>query len=146
MRVQERKYYAVECKCGHTGSRRTYISIRFAVSAFSGKEAAAIGRSIPRCKHHHKDCVLNVSEISYQKFVELRKENSQDPFLRCHSIQEQEMYDLADRFVLDPHYQEINKEKRVREEQIHQTFHGKEKIRNPKRFIRFNELKEAYCY
>lgn len=146
MIVQERRYYAVECKCGHTGSRRTYIPIRFAVVARSKKEAAAIGREIPRCKHHHKDCILNVTELSYEEFIELRKENDNDPFLRCHSIQEQCLYDLSDRFVADPHYSEINKEKRVREEQIHQTFQGKKKIRNPKRFIRFNQLQEAYCY
>ncbi len=145
MIVQENKYYAVECKCGHTGSRKTYIPIKFAIKASSKKEAAKIGRGIARCKHDHKDCILGVEELSYQEYLIVRHKNLNDPFLRCHSIQEQNLYDLSDRVVPDPHYYIMNKEKRTREKQIHQTFQGKEKIRNPKKFIRFNELQEV-CY
>lgn len=142
---EETKYYAVECKCGHTGSRMYYIPITFAVAASDAKEAAKKARSIPRCKHHHKDCILDVEEIGFDKYVELRMKNDDDPYLKCHSIQEQNKYDLKDRFVIDPHYFEsivVQEE----DEQIHQNYFGKTKIRNPKRFIRNYCLEEAYSY
>lgn len=37
-----KKYYKVTCKCGHTGSKKTYIPITFPVVAINGKEAASI--------------------------------------------------------------------------------------------------------
>ena len=104
--VETKKYYAVECKCGHTGSKKTYIPIKFAVVASSGKEAAEKGRWIPRCKHHHKDCILGVEEISKEEYLLLLNQNSKDSYLHCTSIQEQSHYDLEDRFVKESRYQD----------------------------------------
>ena len=137
-----KKYYEVECKCGHTGSRKYYIPIKFAVIASDGREAAQKGRMIPRCKHNHKDCVLNVREISFNEYQELINTNKDDPFLNCHSIQEQNRFDLSDRYVLDPHYDGCTIEEKEKEIQIHQLFIGKNKIRNPKKYFRFNK---DYC-
>ena len=145
MRANEKKYYEVECKCGHVG-RDYYIPIRFAVTASSKKEAAAIGRHIPRCKHHHKDCVLNVRELSFQEFVKLKEENANDPYLRCTNKQEQSLYDLSNRLVKDLHFFEHHDQKTEKENQKHQIFQGKDKIRNPKKYIKLYELKEACCY
>lgn len=131
--MDEKRYFSVECKCGHTGSRAYYIPIKFAVIAENAKEAAKIGRWMPRSKHHHKDCVLSVLELSYEEYIELCDSNDNDPYLKCHSIQEQRMFDLSDRFVLDECY--LNDETE-REPQLHQTFFGKQKIKNPKRFIK----------
>lgn len=144
MKGNERKYYAVKCKCGHVG-RDCYIPIEFAVIASSKKEAAEIGRNIPRCKHHHKDCILNVRELSYQEYIKLNKDNANDPYLHCKSIQEQSLFDLSDRLVADPHYRDENSRKE-KEVQKHTIFQGKERIRNPKKFVKLYELKEAYCY
>ena len=90
----EKKYYSVTCKCGHVGAGRFYIPIEFGVVASSKKEAAEKGRWIPRCKHHHKDCILGVKEITRIEFLELNERNREDPYLKSHSIQEQRKYDL----------------------------------------------------
>ena len=140
----EKKYYGVKCKCGHVG-RSHYIPIEFAVIACSKKEAAEIGRLLPRCKHHHKDCVLDVRELSLEEYEELSEANHNDPYLRCQSIQEQSDYDLSDRLMMDPCF-EGWRGKREKEEQRHQVFKGKTRIRNPKKFARLNEEMEAYCY
>ncbi len=132
---REKNYYAVTCKCGHTGSRKTYIPIEFGVVAANGKEAALIGRGIPRCKHNHKDCVLSVRKISYEEYILIRKRNIRDPYLRCSSIQEQSQYDLSDRFVKEDRYKDDDYEEEERKSMV---FSGKHKIKNPKKFIRFN--------
>ena len=98
---------------------------------------------MPRCKHHHKDCVLSVEEISYDQYEILKSINQNDPYLRCTSIQEQQLYDLSDRLIVDTHYMDEDEE---RETQVHQRFFGKMKIKNPKRFIRNYYLEEAYSY
>lgn len=98
----EKKYYAVETKCGHVG-RGKYTIITFAISAENGKEAAKIGRWMPRVKHHHKFCILSVKEITYDEYLVLFEENKNNPYLQCESIQDQnamcpniyfEIYDL----------------------------------------------------
>lgn len=144
---ENKKYYEVECKCGHTGSKRFYIPVKFAVAALNGKDAAEKGRMIPRCKHNHKDCVLSVREISYEQFINLNKINKEDPFLNCHSIQEQSKYDLSDRLVIDPHYSELHPTKKERENQIHPVCKGKTQIRNPKRYFKlYSDYEMEACY
>lgn len=142
----EKRYYEVECKCGHTGSRMYYIPIKFPVIAYNAKEAAAKARQFPRCKHHHKDCILNLKEIAYEEYIDLVKSNRNDPYLKCGSIQEQRQFDIFDRFVEDPHYY-LYEDESESEEQRHQLFIGKNKIRNPKKFIRNNYIyEEAFSY
>lgn len=142
--ISNKKYYSVVCKCGHTGSRMNYIPINFPICANNGKEAAAIGRNMPRCKHHHKDCILSVTEISYDEYKKLMVKNNEDPYLQCHSIQEQKQFDLFDRFVFDPHYD--SDDEFELEEQKQKTFYGKILIKKPKRFIKNYYLKEAFGY
>lgn len=130
-----KKCYKVKCKCGHVG-KGYYIPIDFPVRAFNGREAAEIARHIPRCKHHHKDCVLGVEEISEEEYLGLQKENDKDPFLHCQSIQQQRLIDLEDRKE-----SETNKQTRfVKEETRHKVFDGKNKIRKPKTYVRFSCL------
>ena len=115
MTSNEKKYYAVTCKCGHTGSRKTYIPITFPIRAYSGMQAAAIGRTKPRCKHDHKDCVISVKEVTRDEYKEICIRNANDPYLHCHSIQEQRLIDISDRLVADNHYyenQRVRKERR----------------------------------
>lgn len=140
---QIKKYYSVKCKCGHADSKNYYIPVEFGVVATSKKEAAEKGRWIPRCKHHHKDCILEVKELSRSEFVELNKKNNQDPYLKCHSIQEQRTIDLTDRLVLETNYSVVykrNKEKST-------YMYGKKNIRHPKQYMK-NVLRtqEAICY
>ena len=82
------KYFEVEAKCGHVGINRC-ILITFACIARDGKDAAAKVRQYARVKHHHKDAIRDVREISFEEFVKLRCENDADPFLHCKNPQEQ---------------------------------------------------------
>lgn len=83
-----KNYYAVTVKCGHVGQGK-FIIKTFAVIAESGKDAARLGREIPRVKRHNKHCILDVKKISYEAFVSLNKENHKDPYLHCKNKQEQ---------------------------------------------------------
>lgn len=137
------KYYSVKCKCGHVGAHRFYIPIEFGVIAASKKEAAEKGRWIPRCKHHQKDCVLAVRELTRTEFIELNERNKHDPYLNCHSIQEQRKIDLSNRIVPEP----ICEESYKRNKEKSTYMHGKINIRHPRRFMKnIFKMQEAYDY
>ena len=112
----ELKFFKVDTKCGHVG-RRNYILITFPVMAKSGKEAARIARGIPRVKHHHKDAILNVNEISYKEYCVISERNNKDPYLFCHSKKEQrELADLKDRLIKETNYINNNYNKKDRKD------------------------------
>ena len=109
-----KNYYKVICKCGHVG-RKHYVPIQFAIIAENGKEAAKIGRNLPRVKHQHKDAVLNVIKINYEDYLELKEINNNDPYLKCKNKQQQnDTCDLTNRIEIDEHniVNPINKTKR----------------------------------
>ena len=92
-----KKYFKVNAKCGHVG-RRNYINIDFAVVASSAKEAAAKARNFGRVKHHSKEAINFVEEISFEEFNELVEKLSNDPYISCDNIQEQRrIEDIYDR-------------------------------------------------
>ena len=101
--METKKYYEVIAKCGHVG-RKNYIPVKFAVVAESGKEAAKKVRQFPRVKHNHKDAILNVRCITLKEFLEIKESNDNDPYLKCHSKQEQNLIvNLSERMVADLH-------------------------------------------
>ena len=101
--METKKYYEVIAKCGHVG-RKNYIPVKFAVVAESGKEAAKKVRQFPRVKHNHKDAILDVRCITLEEFLEIKESNDNDPYLKCHSRQEQNLIvNLAERMVADLH-------------------------------------------
>lgn len=122
--------YEVVCKCGHVG-RGQYIEISFPVTADSKKDAAAIGRNIPRVKHHHKDAVLKVIEISNKEYFDLIEKNKNDPYLHCRNIQEQNCLDLTDRLVA-----EIKDDVIIDNLEQTSVFYKKTKVRKPKKFFK----------
>ena len=130
-------YFAVICKCGHVG-RNNYILITFPVIAANRKEAARIARNIPRCKRHHKDCIREVAEISYEVFLQIKSKNDNDPYLFCKCIQEQRCYDLSNRII--PENKQPLKDK---EESIRSVYFGKNKIKYPKKYFRLYAQKET---
>ena len=132
-------YYEVKCKCGHVG-RNHYIPISFAIFAPDAKAAALIGRWMPRSKHHQKDCVLDVKEISCKRYCELSRENENDPYLKCHSIQEQRQYDFSDRIC-----DEYTDEEIYDDEGYRILFMGKTPIKHPKKFMRFYANNASYA-
>lgn len=114
---------------------------RFGVVAENGKEAAQIARAIPRCKHHHKDCIREVTKISYEEFLEINANNDEDPYLKCSSIQEQRNIDMSERL-----YDEDKPKEVTRACVIHKVYNGKTKVRKPKKYVRFNAYRDSYCY
>lgn len=132
--MSSKRYFSVECKCGHAG-KMYYIPIRFAIEAENGKEAAEKGRWTPRVKHHQKYCILNVEELTEDEYYLLLSENRNDPYLNCHSDEDQINIDIENRKVREPRfYSDCGK---VFEETNRKAvFKGKTLIRNPKRYLK----------
>lgn len=134
------KLFEVEAKCGHVGKNCFTLKI-FAVKAECGKEAAMIVRNMPRVKHHHKDAIRYVHEISISRFQELCRINSDDPYFLCKNIQEHRQYvKECDVFM------EESKNKKEKEEVKKPVYVGKELLRNPKRCFKnyiFNDVRYA---
>ena len=77
-------YYLVTTMCGHVGKKQ-YIPINFAIEAETPMEAMEKARRIPRVKHDRKDTILAIKPISYEAYLEQRKGNRNDPYLRARS-------------------------------------------------------------
>ncbi|GHV17926.1 hypothetical protein AGMMS49938_18850 [Fibrobacterales bacterium] len=89
-----KKYYRVEAKCGHVG-RDKYYRGAFFVASENGREAAAMVRKMPRVKHNHKDAILCVKKIDKEEFKQGLKEQKNNPYFTCLSLQEQNTkYDI----------------------------------------------------
>ena len=126
------RYFMVTAKCGHVG-KDFYIPIDFPIRADSAKEAAAAARSLPRVKHHHKDAILSVMEVSYADYEDLRYVNSFDPYLHCRCIQDQRAeYDAVYNRIVE----EARPERRAKEISERPIFSGKERIRNARRYAK----------
>lgn len=103
------KYYEVEAKCGHVG-RNNYILKRFYICAINGKEAARIARSLPRVKHHHKDAIRYVKELTFDAYCLGKKETENDAYFKVFNHQDQIRYcDLSELIVKEK--DEDNKKK-----------------------------------
>lgn len=132
-------YFMVIAKCGHVG-KRNYIPIKFAVHATDAKDAAKITRDFPRVKRNHKDAILKVEKISYEEYLEIKKINDEDPYLKCKSKQEQNMIDnLSERLEVDLHNQDIEYDKTARKSRIQY------KLRKYKEISK-SLYKEVYSY
>ena len=83
-----KKYFSVKTKCGHVG-KLNCVWIDFAIVAESAKEAAQIARQKGRAKHHHKNTVKEVVEISISDFYKLKAKNDSDPYLHAKNHREQ---------------------------------------------------------
>lgn len=86
----ENKYYAVTTKCGHVG-RGKYTKITFPIIASCGREAATIARHMPRVKHDLKYAIIDCFEVSYDEYLNLKEINSNNPYLQCKNVQEQNL-------------------------------------------------------
>ena len=137
--METKKYYEVIAKCGHVG-RKNYIPVKFAVVAESGKEAAKKVRQFPRVKHDHKDAILDVRCITLEEFLEIKEINENDPYLKCHSRQEQNLIiNLAERMVTDFHNVKQAFDKQARKDRVAY------KLRKFK-ILEESSKKEDYCY
>lgn len=71
--------------------RKQYVPIKFAIVAEDGKKTAKIVRQFPRVKHNHKNANLNVNKIDCERHIEITEINNNNPYLKCHSKQEQKL-------------------------------------------------------
>lgn len=124
-------YFEVCAKCGHVG-RKFYVEKVFAVCARSAREAARFARQIPRVKHDHKDAIKYVREIDEERFDEIMLENEEDMYFKCKNIQEQRLYCNLD-LIGEPGWE---REEQESNESVKAVYCGKERIRNPKKFVR----------
>ena len=116
--MMNKNYYEVIAKCGHVG-KKYYVPIKFAVIAENGKEAAKLVRQFPRVKHNHKDAILNVNKIDYERYLEIFEMNKNDPYLKCHSRKEQNLINnFSERLEDDLHNQKIKYDRQVRLDRI----------------------------
>lgn len=139
MKNEFKKYFMVIAKCGHVG-RKNYIPVKFAVVAESGKEAAKKVRQFPRVKHDHKDAILDVRCITLEEFLEIKDINDNDPYLKCHSRQEQNLIiNLEERMVADLHNVKQAFDKQARKDRVAY------KLRKFK-ILEESSKKEDYCY
>ena len=118
MKNESKKYFMVIAKCGHVG-KKNYIPVKFAVVAESGKEAAKKVRQFPRVKHDHKDAILDVRCITLEEFLEIKEINDNDPYLKSHSRQEQNLIvNLDERMVADLHNVKQAFDKQTRKDRV----------------------------
>lgn len=141
--MSSKRYFSVECKCGHAG-KMYYIPVKFAIVAENGKEAAEKGRWTPRVKHHQKYCILDVKELTEDEYYLLLSKNRNDPFLNCHSDEDQMLIDIEDRKVREPWFYS-GSSKAYEEKQRRALFNGKTLIRNPKKYMKYYYCEEAWA-
>ena len=117
--MENKKYFAVTTKCGHVG-RKDYLPVTFPVVAESGKEAARLGRYIPRVKHAHKDAILDVRKISYEEYLLLVDENNNNMYLKCKNKQQQKSWclNIKDLVLEDEHKKKLCYYKEKRKERV----------------------------
>ena len=127
-------YCKVFVKCGHVGINNC-INVWMPVEAENRKEAASIARWLPRVKHHHKDAIIDVVKIDKDEYDELVELNSKDPYLNCHSVQDQnKIENLYERIEEDKRNTSKKKEKNKRKLAIYKNT----LVRNIKKFIKYN--------
>ena len=132
------KLFKVEAKCGHVGKNNFTIKI-FAIRAENGKEAAMIARNKPRVKHHHKDAIRSVVEITEIEYLQIIKQNNDDPYFKCRNIQEQRIY------VQDCDVYVENKEAHISKSYSKKAiYYKKKRVRNPQKFFK-NYKYETRC-
>ena len=82
------KCYKVDAKCGHVG-RYKYIIKSFYIRANTKKEASNIVIYLPRVKHHHKDVIRSVSEISFDDYLKGKKQYENDMYFHVDNPRDQ---------------------------------------------------------
>ena len=116
-------YYKVLAKCGHV-KKNNYILKMFYVYAISKKEAAAFVRNMSRVKHHHKDAIRDVTEITFEEYLEGNKRNADDPYLMVHNSSDQrKLCDFSDdEIIREPEVEPYKKKTHAKRRLIELAF------------------------
>ena len=85
--------------------------------------------------------ILNVNKIDYEGYLEIVEMNNNDPYLKCHSRQEQNLIDnLEDRLEIDLNNQKAKYDKQARLQRV--TY----KIKKTKILEKFSWEDSDYVY
>lgn len=111
------RYYVATLKGGHVG-QKYYIEFTKAIKAYSKKEAANVCKELPRAKKGQADMIISIDEISYEEYVELLREENENPYFLCKNIQQQrsKMSEIKYDIKLDPLYTDRDIERKKRKE------------------------------
>ena len=124
------RLYEEEANCGHVGRNNFTLKV-FPVKAETRKEAAEKARNLPRVKHHHKDAIRRVEEISIERYRELCLINDNDPYFLCKNVQEHRM------LVVSCEVYSEDEDKVYDFEAIKKPIYvGKQLLRKPKKYIK----------
>jgi len=135
--------YEVVCRCGHVGNGK-YVLKSFAVCGKDAKDAARRAREIPRVKHHNKHAIESVKQIDEYRFCEIQYANEMDPYFACRNKREQWAVCDLNVFVDDAMVElEVKRSNDSRSKKT--LYSGKTKIKNPRKFIRFQSDDYGYA-
>ncbi len=81
-------FFEVRAKCGHVG-RNKYLLKDFYVQSESAKDAALIVRYTPRVKHHQKDAIIYVKQITREEYIAGKIKHKNDQYFHIHNSSEQ---------------------------------------------------------
>ena len=140
------KYYAVICKCGHVGRKRSYTCVKFPIKAHSAYEAESIARNIPRVKHGSATAILKITEIDYSTFARILFENSLNPYLHCHSDEESEEKGVRVKTFREPEMLPGPGNSRGPYSRTKPRYRGKNIIRNVRTYSKMNPVEEEEDY
>lgn len=104
----KQRYFVATIKGGHV-RRSHYIVFWHYMKASSYEEAKEICKNLPRAKKDHKGFIIQMKEITYEEYLKGKEEELNDPYLRCHNKQEQNLIyeQISNRIFPDPHYLEV---------------------------------------
>lgn len=125
------KYYKVLAKCGHVG-RNNYILKWFYVKAESGEDAAKDVRNTSRVKHHHKDAIREVKEITLEEYFIGKKLMSNDKYFQVHNRSDSRLYYCEKPENIYPEEKEIKYKKKRNKQRLKYRILEKES----KKFLR----------
>ncbi len=133
-------FYAVTCKCGHTGKARSYTPVTFAVMASNPYQAEVIARNIPRVKHGSPTAVISLKPISHRRFLEVIRKNKLNLFLQCRSMEEQKEKGAEIRIEREAEALPVKGNSRLAHYRSGAHCRGKDIIRNFKTYQRMNPV------
>ena len=122
------KYFKVLAKCGHVG-RNKYILKWFYVKAESGEDAARDVRNTPRVKHHHKDAIRDVMEITLDEYFTGKKLMLNDKYFQVHNRSDSRLFNCEKVDEIYPEEKEVKYKKKRNGQRIKNILLEKESLR-----------------
>lgn len=138
------KYFEVIAKCGHVGKNKYYEG-HFFVIGNDAKQVAKEVKCMPRVKKNHKDAILGVTEISYDKYLIGYDSFLNNPYFKCQSKYQQKLvWDLIKANVKDETELQNKRREKYKKggskttQEYTDFYHGNKRLRNPYKYYKMN--------